>query len=185
MSRRPLPLAAIALIALALPAAASAAGPRLIAPASVCPNQSALNAPAAAQERTMLCMTNFARRQFGEPALSVSPVLEASARSKGRDVLRCDEFSHYACGREFGYWIRAGGYLSTPCWRDGENLAWGAGAYGSVGSIFRAWMRSTEHRENLLGNFEEVGIDLTAGRLEGLAGVHLWTQHFGSHCGAE
>jgi uncharacterized protein YkwD len=172
---------AIALIATTAGAAtASAAG--LIAPAETCPNQDSRTASAAAQEQTMLCMTNFAREQFGEAPLLPAPELEASARSKAQDVLQCDEFSHYACGREFAYWIRANGYLSTPCWRDGENLAWGTDEFGSVGSIFRALMRSTTHRENILGDFEEVGIDLVSGRLEGRSGTRVWAQHFGSHC---
>jgi uncharacterized protein YkwD len=182
MARKAIAVAAAALIVAALTATAATAAPRLIAPSSACPNQNVLGAPAAAQERTMLCLTNYAREQFGEPPLVPAPALEESARSKARDVLSCDEFSHYACGREFAYWIRASGYLSAPCWRDGENLAWGAGAYGSVGSIFRALMRSTTHRENILGNFEEVGIDLVAGNLEGHPGSRVWAQHFGSHC---
>jgi uncharacterized protein YkwD len=184
MARKAVVIAALALLAAALPTGAVAAGPRLIAPASVCPNQDVLAAPPAAQEQTMLCLTNFAREQFGEQPLAPAPALEESARAKMRDVLRCNEFSHYACGREFAYWIRASGYLSTPCWRDGENLAWGAGEYGSVGSIFRALMRSTTHRENILGGFEEVGIDLASGALEGHPGTRIWAEHFGSHCGA-
>jgi uncharacterized protein YkwD len=181
MARKAIAAAALALLALALPSGAAASSP-LIAPASVCPNQSALAAPPATQEQTMLCLTNFAREQFGEAPFSPAPELEESARAKARDLLRCDEFSHYACGREFAYWIHASGYLSTPCWRDGENLAWGAGAYGSVGSIFRGLMRSTTHRENILGDFEEIGIDLSAGNLEGRPGSRVWAQHFGSHC---
>ena len=80
--------------------------------------------------------------------------------------------------------MRADGYLSSQCWRAGENLAWGAEQLGSVRSIFRAWMRSPEHRENILGEFTQIGIDLRTGTLEGLAGTHVWTQHFGSHCEA-
>lgn len=182
MPRKSLLIAVLALLVLTLPAAAAAAGPHLIAPASVCPDQRDLGAPTASQEQTMLCMINFAREQFGEAPLLPAPTLEASARSKAQDVLQCDEFSHYACGREFAYWIRANGYLSTPCWRDGENLAWGTDEFGSVGSIFRALMRSTTHRENILGDFEEVGIDLVSGRLEGHPGARVWAQHFGSHC---
>jgi uncharacterized protein YkwD len=186
MSRR----TAIALLvlpvlwALALQAAlAAAAGPRLIAPEATCPGQYATSAPAAAQEQTMLCMADFARRQFGEAPLEVNPELEASAREKSRDVLRCDEFSHYACDREFTYWFRETGFIAPEtCWRAGENLAWGTGEFGSVGSIFRAWMRSTTHRENLLGNFEQTGIDLSSGNLEGTPGTRVWTEHFGSRC---
>ena len=132
----------------------------------------------------MLCMTNFARTQSGQAALTANPALEGSAREKSRDILNCDSFSHYACGREFAYWIRASGYLSSPCWKAGENLAWGTNALGSVRSIFRAWMRSPEHRENILGPYTETGIDLMSGTLEGFAGTRIWTEHFGSHCEA-
>lgn len=174
-------IAALALLAVAAPAA-SAAGGNLLAPLDVCPGQTKLDAPAAIQERTMLCMANFARAQDGQGSLEAIPALEGSAREKARDILRCDSFSHYACGREFSYWIRASGYLSSECWRAGENLAFGSGPLGSVRAIFRAWMRSPEHRENLLGNYSQTGIDLVTGTLEGFAGTRIWTQHFGSHC---
>jgi len=172
----------VAISLLAIPAAtASAAGGGLIAPVGACP-QTRLDASVAAQERAMLCMTNFARESSGVVALDINATLEESARDKSHDILRCDSFSHYACGREFTYWMRATGYLSTECWHAGENLAWGADEYGTVRSIFRAWMRSPTHRQNILGNFTQIGIDLQTGRLEGIAGTHVWTEHFGSHC---
>ena len=174
----------IASLALLGASAASASAANLIAPQSSCPGQTKLDAPVIAQERTMLCMANFARGQLGLVALTANTELEGSAREKARDILRCDSFSHYACGREFAYWIRASGYLSTECWRAGENLAFGSGSYGSVRSIFRAWMRSPEHRENILGDYAETGIDLVTGTLEGFAGTRIWTEHFGSHCAA-
>lgn len=161
---------------------AFAAGGSLVAPLSACPGQSKLDAPVATQERVMLCMANFARAQVGSAPLEPTPSLEESAREKAGDILRCDSFSHYACGREFTYWIRANGYLSSECWRAGENLAFGNGQLGSVRSIFRAWLRSPEHRENLLGAYTQTGIDLTTGTLEGFSGTRIWTQHFGTHC---
>jgi uncharacterized protein YkwD len=157
---------------------ASAAG--LVPPRGTCPE-----APrgAAAEEATMLCLTNYARAQAGEAPLEPAPALEDSAGQKAEDILRCDSFSHFACGREFTYWIRATGYMSTECWHVGENLAWGTGVYGSVAAIFRAWLRSTEHRENLLdAEFTQVGIDRRVGSLEGEHGAHVWAQQFGSHC---
>lgn len=160
-------------------AAASAAG--LVAPASTCP-QSNLNAPPAAQEQAMLCLTNYARAQIGVTQLEETPDLEQSAEDKAGDILSCDSFSHYACGREFTYWMKTDGYLAAECWRAGENLAWGAGEYGTVTSIFRAWLRSPAHRANLLGDYSQIGIDLAVGELEGSRGVHIWTQHFGLHC---
>ena len=129
----------------------------------------------------MLCLTNYARAQIGATQLEETPELEQSAADKAGDILRCDSFSHYACGREFTYWMKATGYLSAECWRAGENLAWGAGEYGTVTSIFRAWLRSPAHRANLLGEYTQIGINLKVGELEGTRGVHIWTQHFGAH----
>jgi uncharacterized protein YkwD len=179
--RRVLVALATTLATLAAPVAStSAAG--LAAPATTCPGQSQLDAPAAAQIQTMLCMTNFARAKLGQPPLEEDVALATSATEKAADILSCDSFSHFACGREFSYWIRASGYMSSQCWHIGENLAWGAGPLGTVGSIFRAWMRSPEHRANLLGNYTQIGIDVETGTLEGHRGARVWTQHFGSHC---
>jgi uncharacterized protein YkwD len=170
-------------IAIVLLLSAASAGASLIAPAAACPDQTGA-ASSAAQEQAMRCMTDFARAQVGLGALADSPQLDLSSEDKGADVLRCDSFSHTACGREFTYWMRESGYMSEACWHVGENLAWGVGAYGTVRSIFRAWMRSPEHRRNILGDYEVLGLNRQVGELEGLAGTVVWTAHFGSHCGA-
>jgi uncharacterized protein YkwD len=175
-------LVVASLAGLAIASPAFAAGGRLIAPPSVCPEQERLDAPATTQEMTMLCMTGYARAQAGLAALATNPQLEQSAGDKGDDILRCDSFSHFACGREFTYWMRQTGYISSQCWRVGENLAWGTGGYGTVRSIFRAWMSSPGHRENILGDFSQIGISLRVGTLTGQPGTHVWSQHFGSHC---
>lgn len=165
-------------------ATAASEGGELIAPTSVCPDQEDLAAPTAGQEQAMECMVNFARRQAGLGELAESGALAESARDKSADILSCDSFSHYACGREFTYWMKETGYMSAPCWHVGENLAWGSGEYGSVRSIFIAWMRSPDHRANVLGDFDETGVSLETGTLEGNAGTRVWAQHFGSHCDA-
>jgi uncharacterized protein YkwD len=41
-------------------------------------------------------------------------------------------------------------------------------------------MRSPGHRENILGPYEDTGIGLQSGKLEGYGGAHIWTQEFGS-----
>jgi uncharacterized protein YkwD len=177
-------LAYLVAIALALLlAAAPSAGASLIAPSAVCPNQTRAASPTA-QEQAMRCMTDFAREQAGLGALADSPQLDLSSADKGADVLRCDSFSHTACGREFTYWMRQAGYMSEACWHVGENLAWGVGTYGTVRSIFQAWMRSPEHRQNILGNYEALGLSRQVGNLEGQANTVVWTAHFGSHCAA-
>ncbi len=164
--------------------AAASASP-LIAPEASCPGQDDLRAPAEAQEQTMLCMTAYARAAAGLTQLAAQPALAESATAKARDVLSCDSFSHFACDREFTYWMSQTGYTSVPCWHVGENLAWGAGEYGSPGSIFRAWMRSPTHRQNILGDYGEVGIGLQVGNLEGRPGARVWASHFGTQCDAE
>lgn len=157
----------------------------LIASAAACPGQANLNAPATAQEATMRCMVAYARSESGLPALVDDAALDQSAANKAHDVIECDDFSHFACGRDFTHWMREAGYMSSPCWRVGENLAWGASAYGSVRSIFRAWMSSPTHRANILNDdFAQTGISLRIGALAGQPGTHVWAQHFGTHCDA-
>jgi uncharacterized protein YkwD len=167
-------LAALALAA--LPAAASAdPGPS----ASDCPTGAALDAPTPVQEQAMLCLTNRARRDRGLGELTAEDSLPRAAGRKSADVLRCDEFSHEACGRPFTYWIERFGYEGCA---EGENIAWGNGGLGGVRAIFRAWMRSPGHRENILGAYQQIGIGLRVGTLEGNSGAHVWTQDFGAHC---
>jgi uncharacterized protein YkwD len=163
---------------------ATSAGASLVAPSAACPNQTNSTASPVAQEQAMRCLTDFARTRAGLGTLADSPQLDLSAEDKSADVLRCDNFSHTACGREFTYWMREAGYMSEACWRVGENLAWGVGSYGTVRSIFQAWLRSPEHRRNILGDYEALGLSRQVGTLEGRANTVVWTAHFGSHCGA-
>lgn len=176
--KRKAPLAILLAAAALTLAAPAAAAPRpLIAPASACPGQTDLAAPAARQVRAMRCLVNFARGGRGLPAYAGSGLLNRAAAHKSADILRCGEFSHEACGRPFTYWMEQLGY---PACGAGENIAWGSGRLGSPRSIFRSWMRSQGHRENILGPFEEIGIGVRVGSIEGYSGAHVWTQNFGS-----
>lgn len=173
---------ALALICLALPAAASGAAlDRLLAPPRACPGQARLGTPAATQERTMRCMTNFARRRTGRRPLAHAGALARSAGRKTGDMLRCG-FGHQACGRSFDHWIRRTGYLRGGCGGLAENIAWGVGRLATVRAIFRAWLYSPGHRRNVLGRFEDLGVGLRVGALNGRQDAHVWVQHFGSRC---
>jgi uncharacterized protein YkwD len=154
----------------------------LIAPTAACPDQA--NASTTAQEQSMRCMIDFARAHAGLGELDDSQQLDLSAAEKAGDVLRCNSFSHTACGREFTYWMDQAGYTSDPCWHVGENLAFGTGTYGMARSIFQAWMRSPTHRQNILGDYEDLGLSRQTGELDGRAGATIWAAHFGSHCDA-
>jgi uncharacterized protein YkwD len=155
----------------------------LIAPASACPNQADLKESVSMQEQAMRCMTNFARERKGIAPLTEVASLDRAARHKSADILRCDEFSHEACGREFTFWMERVGYLGGNCSSAGENIAWGGGSLASVRSIFTAWIHSPGHRANILApGFRDFGVGLRIGDLEGVAGAHVWTQDFGSRC---
>jgi uncharacterized protein YkwD len=176
-------LSALAFLSLALvPAAGAITLDQLIASPSVCPGQDDLDASVPSQEQTMLCMTNFARRQVGDASLSNADSLDWSATDKSRDILRCNSFSHYACGRDFTFWMQRAGYMDARCWHAGENIAWGTGNYGTVHGIFKAWIYSPEHRDNILGDYRQLGVGLRVGTIQGYRDAHVWTQHFGSHC---
>jgi uncharacterized protein YkwD len=123
-----------------------------------CPGQGRANAAPAIQERAMLCLVNRARLARGLGPLEVLVPLERAAAHKSGDVIRCDEFSHEACGRPFTYWTDRFGYRSCA---EGENIAWGSGSYATPRAIFGMWMHSQGHRENVRG-------------------AHIWTEEFGS-----
>jgi len=132
----------------------------------------------------MRCLVERARRAAGLKALAATRKLDRSADGKSADILRCDSFSHFACGRDFTFWMKRSGYLPAGCWRAGENLAWGVGERGTARAIFRAWMRSPSHRRNILaGGFNQLGVSVRSGRLNGHDQARVWTQHFGTHCG--
>jgi uncharacterized protein YkwD len=162
--------AALALLALA---------PGTTAARVACPGEDAAGAGATAQERTMRCLVNQARSQRDLGPLTASASLARAAAHKSADILRCDQFSHEACGRDFTHWIERSGYEGC---RLGENLAYGSGNAATPESIFRGWMESPDHRRNILGPYTEIGIGLQVGTLEGKRGAHVWTQHFGSRC---
>jgi uncharacterized protein YkwD len=171
--------ALLALLALAPSSPAAATAPARGGGSSACPTGAPLDAPAAQQEEAMLCLVNAARRGQGLPELAAAEARDRAADRKSADILRCDEFSHEACGREFAYWIERFGFHGCA---SAENIAWGGGGLGGVRSIFRLWMHSSGHRANILGPYEEIGIGLRVGSLEGNRGAHVWTQDFGAGC---
>ena len=169
--------AIVILLALTVSALVAATGPSAGYGASGCAGQGNANAASAVQERAMLCLVNHARRARGLDPLRALVSLQRAAARKSGDVLRCDEFSHEACGRPFTYWMDRFGYDGCT---EGENLAWGSGHAATPRAIFGMWMRSHGHRENILGPYRDTGIGLRVGTLEGVRGAHVWTEELGS-----
>lgn len=174
--RRHIPTAAIALAAVVMPSLAGVS-PGTAAAVAPCPYQGAAHASPSAQEKAILCLVNHARESRGLVPLDAPSSLAGAADHKSADILRCDEFSHEACGREFTYWIERSGYGGCS-W--GENIAYASGGYATPRAIFALWMHSPGHRRNILGAYTDIGIGLKIGVLEGTPGAHVWTQEFGS-----
>jgi uncharacterized protein YkwD len=166
-----------------VPQAGAVKAKRLLAPVSVCPGQIDPTASIADQEEAMRCMHNYARRKARRGKLNEVGKLSDSAGNKARDILACGDFSHYACGRDFLYWFEQLDYVLSGCWRAGENIAWGNGEFGTVRKIMRSWLRSPGHRANIIaGDFDQFGVGLRIGNLNGAEGAHVWAAHFGNHC---
>ena len=168
----------IAAVAFAAAAVLTYVGARAgTAAAAACSGQGDATAAAAAQEKAVLCLVNRAREDRGLAPLASPTSLARAADRKSGDILRCDEFSHEACGREFTYWFERVGYRGC---REGENIAYASGGYATPRTIFRLWMNSGGHRRNILGPYREIGIGLRIGALGNITDAHVWTQEFGS-----
>ena len=182
MLRICLPALVCGLLAL-LPASASASGPwdTLLAPETACPGQSDPSQPVAVQEQTMVCMHNWARAQRGLRPLQMEGQLLRSSRKKARDISRCQQFSHEACGRNAFYWVRRVGF-ETGHYGAGENLEFGQGTMATVRGAMSAWLNSDIHRTDLLTpGWVDVGINLRRAKFDGQPGVAIWVAHFGYH----
>jgi uncharacterized protein YkwD len=154
----------------------------LLAPTSVCPGQLNTAASIATQEKAMLCLHNYVRSKKRLPSLATRSLLLTATDRKSADIVRCQEFSHQACGRETFFHTKRVGY-AQGCWGAGENIAWGSGKLGSARSIMRAWLESDGHRENILrSKFRDKGVALVKGRFKGYSNAQVWTTQFGYRC---
>jgi uncharacterized protein YkwD len=177
-------ISVLALVALlgAIGVATPAAAQKLLASKSRCDGQARLKGAPRKAERTVRCLINFARARHGVQALRSSGKLGRSANRKAANILRCQDYDHYACGRDVWDQIRATGYLNG-CSGAGENLYWDSGRYGTPRFAVRQWLASPPHRRAMLrGRYDDVGIGLRRGTMAGESGAQVWVAHFGYRC---
>jgi uncharacterized protein YkwD len=148
-----------------------------VAPASSCNGQ----ADAVSQERTMVCLLDYARAQRGLGPLRVVSQLNRSSMLKALAILHCADFSHTPCGKPFAATFDAVGYRGSFSTAYGENIAWGAGGAGAARVVVSDWLNSPHHRENLFSrDWEEQGVAvLPASRFLGNKNVQIWVSEFG------
>lgn len=177
-ARRLLP-GLVAALALALPAAASAAAPCV--GADLVP--AADNLPAL--RGATLCLINEERTSRGMKALTTSPQLRKAAHSFSRQMVRQGFFGHVSPGGStlLGRVREGTGYLrGVTNFALGENLAWGSGDLGTPRETVRGWMESDGHRRNILkGRFRHIGVGVVLGAPSDSEGMPAatYTTNFG------
>lgn len=140
-------------------------------------------ASARVQQRAMACLINRVRARRHLPRLRSVRALARSASIKLGDLLSCGQFSHTACGRPFQSAFKRAGYIPAGrSWAAGENLAWGTSLKAEPLAILDGWLKSPEHRANLLRHrWRQQGLAMRWAR--NYAGQRLaavWVSHFGS-----
>jgi len=112
----------------------------------------------------VLRLTNVTRAENGVHELRESFLLNAIASERARDMFEKQYFDHVSpTGERASDIAQKVGYRYKMI---GENL--GAGLFLTNQKIIDNWMQSPGHRRNLLsGQFEEIGVAVVKGRLEG------------------
>ena len=111
----------------------------------------------------LLEATNQQRVGHDLKPLQPSERLNIAATMKAHDMLAKQYWSHVSpAGTTPWDWFEASGYSYTYA---GENLGKG---FRTAGGVVKAWMDSSEHRENLLSkHYDDVGFGVAEGKLDG------------------
>jgi uncharacterized protein YkwD len=138
-----------------------------------CPFADALPGQAAVDDArdATLCLMNAQRTARGLGRLRDQAALADGAARYARLMVRRRFFDHTSPGGSTMLSrIKATSYLrDVISWTVGENLAWGTGPLATPRATVQAWMRSADHRANLLDrSFADVGVGIADGAPEAL-----------------
>jgi uncharacterized protein YkwD len=136
-----------------------------------------------AARHSTLCLLNRERRKRHLHRLRFNHKLALAGLRHARDMVENDYFSHDApSGEDFVERIVDTNYIpAAASWTVGENLAWGNHREATPREIVRAWMRSPDHRANILKpRFREIGIAIVVGSpVAGAARAATYATEFG------
>jgi uncharacterized protein YkwD len=127
-------------------------------------------------ETGLLRAVNATRTAHGLRPLSLDAALTRAARAHSVEMLRGDYFAHGNFqARMIAFHVR-GAFA-------GENLAWGSGSFAAPSAVIAEWLRSPEHRANLLRpSFARIGIGVVTttgqGSFLGATGATVMTADF-------
>lgn len=150
-----------ALVALALPASASAAGCDPTASTTV-PDATTLSAARTAT----VCLVNAERTQRGLRPVVARAELSTASSGLAKDMVARDFFDHVdPDGATMVDRLRRAGWMPrSGSWSAGENIAWAGGSGATPQQIVADWMGSAGHRANILQpSFREIGIGIALG----------------------
>jgi uncharacterized protein YkwD len=141
----------------------------------------ASNSFSSSSESTLVTLTNRARASHGLRALRVDSKLSAIARSRSKDMIVRDYFSHTIKGTSYNVFhiLDQKGY----CYRiAGENIGWNNYPDDSATyAVQNQFMGSPGHRANILNKaWDVIGI----GAYKGPTGKKMWTVLFADRCGS-
>ena len=135
------------------------------------------NISLSAGDKRMLDLHNKTRAARGLPKFCVHPALQRAARAHSKEIIDKDYFKHNsASGQKFWDRFESFGYD----WRTaGEHILYDPGSQDSAGSLFKVWMKCSDHRANILSKrFSEIGSGASTGTYKGDKAT-MWTADFG------
>lgn len=137
-------------------------------------NTGAANASELTPEK-IVELTNQSRKEAGLKPLNADPKLALAASEKARDMFANQYFEHISpAGVTPWHWFNAVGYNYTYA---AENLA---KDFATAEGAHSALMKSTGHRENILGaNYKDIGIAVVTGTFNGKNSV-IVVEEFGT-----
>lgn len=113
-------------------------------------------------EQQLVSLINETRGAHHLAALTLNAALSDAARTHAAEMGQNQYFGHDSLdGTRFSARLIAGGYARKGyrVWRVGEDIAWGAGLYGSPVAVLDSWLHSPMHRAVLLDkHFRELGV---------------------------
>lgn len=112
-----------------------------------------------AKRDELLSLTNQARQTASLSALEDSLELERAAQAKANDMIARNYWGHLGPDETTPWsWLNKEKYDYKHA---GENLAYG---FSTDQKVIDGWLKSPEHRANLLGDYTQVGFGLSRGQ---------------------
>lgn len=121
----------------------------------------------------LVSLHNNYRTSNGLSVLTYNSKLTSSAQAKANDMCANNYWAHSSpTGVTPWYWITQAGYDYDHA---GENLARN---FSTDQGMFNAWLKSSTHLANIVGNYKNIGIGRNA-----CGGINYTVVHFGTLVG--